>query len=87
MLMKDQCHYFSQIDEKMKDALQGACTRYVPGIEIISVCVTKPTIPKSVRRNFGQMEEKRTKVCYTLGQIHSFTFPPLKPGLRQKKRR
>lgn len=51
-----------QIDEKMKDALQGDCTRYAPGIEIISVRVTKPTIPESIRRNFEQMEEERTKV-------------------------
>ncbi|KAK1362000.1 SPFH domain-containing protein 2 [Heracleum sosnowskyi] len=52
---------FDQIDEKMKDALQADCTRYAPGIEIISVRVTKPTIPNSVRRNFEQMEEERTK--------------------------
>ncbi|KAL3823979.1 hypothetical protein ACJIZ3_020008 [Penstemon smallii] len=53
---------FDQIDEKMKDALQADCTRYAPGIEIISVRVTKPTIPDSIRRNFEQMEEERTKV-------------------------
>lgn len=53
---------YCQIDEKMKDALQGDCTRYAPGIEIISVRVTKPTIPESIRRNFVQMEEERTKV-------------------------
>ncbi|KAM6548334.1 hypothetical protein CsatB_020010 [Cannabis sativa] len=53
---------FDQIDEKMKDALQVDCTRYAPGIEIISVRVTKPTIPESIRRNFEQMEEERTKV-------------------------
>ncbi|KAL7132708.1 hypothetical protein ABFS83_12G092200 [Erythranthe nasuta] len=53
---------FDQIDEKMKDALQADCTRYAPGIEIISVRVTKPSIPESVRRNFEQMEEERTKV-------------------------
>ncbi|KAF9624193.1 hypothetical protein IFM89_008131 [Coptis chinensis] len=52
---------FDQIDEKMKEALQGDCTRYAPGIEIISVRVTKPTIPSSIRRNFEQMEEERTK--------------------------
>lgn len=51
-----------QIDEKMKDALQSDCTRYAPGIEIISVRVTKPSIPESIRRNFEQMEEERTKV-------------------------
>ena len=46
----------------MKDALQGDCTRYAPGIEIISVRITKPTIPESIRQNFEQMEEERTKV-------------------------
>ncbi|XP_011075603.1 erlin-1 [Sesamum indicum] len=57
---------FDQIDEKMKDALQADCTRYAPGIEIISVRVTKPTIPDSIRRNFVQMEEERTKVLIAM---------------------
>ncbi|KAF5195832.1 Erlin-2 [Thalictrum thalictroides] len=52
---------FEQIDEKMIVALQGDCTRYVPGIKILAVRVTKPTIPSSIRRNFEQLEEKRTK--------------------------
>ncbi|XP_030957124.1 erlin-2-like isoform X2 [Quercus lobata] len=55
-----------EIDEKMKDALQGDCTRYAPGIEIISVRVTKPKIPESIRRNFEQMEEERTKVLIAI---------------------
>lgn len=49
----------------MKDALQVDCTRYAPGIEIIGVRVTKPNIPESIRRNFEQMEEERTKVYFT----------------------
>ncbi|CAK9165972.1 unnamed protein product [Ilex paraguariensis] len=57
---------FDQIDEKMKDALQADCTRYAPGIEIISVRVTKPTIPDSIRWNFQQMEEERTKVLIAI---------------------
>ncbi|KAM4121177.1 hypothetical protein ACJW30_03G188500 [Castanea mollissima] len=57
---------FDQIDEKMKDALQGDCTRYAPGIEIISVRVTKPKIPESIRHNFEQMEEERTKVLIAI---------------------
>ncbi|KAL8150213.1 hypothetical protein V2J09_020021 [Rumex salicifolius] len=52
---------FDQIDERMKEALQGDCTRYAPGIEILSVRVTKPVIPESIRQNFEQMEEERTK--------------------------
>lgn len=58
----------------MKDALQGDCTRYAPGIEIISVRVTKPTIPESVRRNFEQMEEERTKVQLFLKKSVPYTF-------------
>ncbi|KAE8732908.1 Erlin-2 [Hibiscus syriacus] len=57
---------FDQIDEKMKDALQGDCTKYAPGIEILSVRVTKPTIPESIRRNYEQMEEERTKVLISM---------------------
>ena len=52
----------TQIDEIVKEAIQADCTRYAPGIEIISVRVTKPSIPKSIARNYEQMEEERTKV-------------------------
>lgn len=31
-----------------------------PGIEIISIRVTKPRIPESIRKNFEQMEQERT---------------------------
>ena len=48
----------------MKDALESDCTLYAPGIEIMSVRVTKPTIPKSIRRNFKQLEEERIKVQF-----------------------
>lgn len=53
---------FDQIDEIMKEAIQRDCTQYAPGIEIISVRVTKPTIPHSIARNHELMEEERTKV-------------------------
>jgi hypothetical protein len=56
-----------QIDETMKEAIQRDCTRYAPGIEIISVRVTKPNIPGSIRRNFELMEEERTKVWTSSG--------------------
>nr|XP_024400601.1 erlin-2-B-like [Physcomitrium patens]PNR60964.1 hypothetical protein PHYPA_003757 [Physcomitrium patens] len=53
---------FDQIDEMMKEAIQRDCTLYAPGIEIIGVRVTKPTIPLSIARNYEIMEEERTKV-------------------------
>lgn len=63
---------FDQIDEKMKDALQADCTRYAPGIEILSVRITKPSIPESIRRNFESMEQERTKVLS--GKLYFFSF-------------
>ncbi|KAM3292415.1 hypothetical protein ACQJBY_036308 [Aegilops geniculata] len=57
---------FDQIDETMKEAIQRDCTRYAPGIEIISVRVTKPNIPVSIRRNFELMEEERTKALIAI---------------------
>ncbi|KAF6162554.1 hypothetical protein GIB67_003100 [Kingdonia uniflora] len=57
---------FDQIDEKMKDAIQVDCTHYALGIEILSVCVIKPTIPASINHNFEQMEEERTKVLIAM---------------------
>ncbi|ERM99992.1 hypothetical protein AMTR_s00110p00140670 [Amborella trichopoda] len=57
---------FDQIDEKMKEDLQADCTRYAPGVEIINVRVTKPTIPVSIKRNYEQMEEERTKVLIAM---------------------
>ncbi|KAH7282765.1 hypothetical protein KP509_35G046800 [Ceratopteris richardii] len=53
---------FDQIDEIMKEAIQRDCTRYAPGIEIIGVRVTKPSIPNTIARNYERMEEERTKV-------------------------
>ncbi|XP_010939164.1 uncharacterized protein [Elaeis guineensis] len=57
---------FDQIDEKMKEAIQSDCTRYAPGIEIISVRVTKPNIPLSIKQNFELMEEERTKALIAI---------------------
>ncbi|CAN1314096.1 erlin2-b [Linum perenne] len=45
---------------------QVDCTRYAPGIEILSVRVTKPVIPESIRKNFEHMEEERTKVLIAI---------------------
>lgn len=67
----------------MKDALQADCTRYAPGIEIISVRVTKPSIPESIRRNFEQMEGERTKVLcwfFSLLNIKTFTCQDISAG-------
>lgn len=53
---------FNQVDEIMQQALQEGCRVYAPGIDIIAVRVTKPSIPEAVLRNYEALEEERTKV-------------------------
>lgn len=43
-------------------SLNKDLTVWAPGIEILSVRVTKPTVPERIRKNFEQME--RLKVDY-----------------------
>ncbi|PNH06108.1 Erlin-1 [Tetrabaena socialis] len=57
---------FDQVDEQIKDALQADCNRYAPGIEIIAVRVTKPSIPDTVSANYVAMEVERTKALVAL---------------------
>lgn len=52
---------FDQVDDIMKEALQQDCTKHAPGVNILSVRVTKPSIPDSIVANFKAMEEERTK--------------------------
>jgi len=53
---------FDQIDENLKVALQRDLTNIAPGLEIVSVRVTKPKIPEAIRRNYELMEAERTKL-------------------------
>jgi len=53
---------FDQIDESLKNALQADLKTMAPGLEILSVRVTKPNIPKSIRQNYEQMEAEKTKL-------------------------
>ncbi|EFJ49641.1 hypothetical protein VOLCADRAFT_59054 [Volvox carteri f. nagariensis] len=57
---------FDQIEGQLKDALQADCNRYAPGIEIIAVRVSKPTIPQSVLDNYVAMEVERTRAMVAL---------------------
>ena len=69
---------FDQIDEKMKDALQSDCERYAPGIEIISVRVTKPTIPESIMHKFEQLEQDFYDVSLVHGYNLAISITPFK---------
>lgn len=47
---------FDQIDENLRSALQADLNEFAPGLRVISVRVTKPKIPESIRKNYEIME-------------------------------
>ena len=53
---------FDTLDEHLQLALQRDCNNWAPGIEIISVRVTKPRIPEQIKKNFEAMEAEKTKL-------------------------
>ena len=53
---------FDTLDEHLATRLQRDCDNWAPGIEIISVRVTKPKIPDTIRYNFELMEAEKTKL-------------------------
>jgi regulator of protease activity HflC (stomatin/prohibitin superfamily) len=53
---------FDSLDESLAKALQTDCTKYDTGIEIITVRVTKPRIPNSVRENYELIEAEKAKL-------------------------
>ena len=44
-----------QIDENLKNALQRDLDRNAPGLTVLSVRVTKPKIPETIRKNYELM--------------------------------
>eukprot|EP00752_Nemacystus_decipiens_P010369 g9239.t1 len=57
---------FDTLDEHLAAALQLDCDVWAPGIEIISVRVTKPRIPEQIRGNFEKMEAEKTKLLIAM---------------------
>merc|ERR1719334_2767715 len=53
---------FDQIDENLKSALQADLTTQAPGLIVLSVRVTKPKIPESIRKNYELMEAEKTQL-------------------------
>ena len=45
-------------------SLNNDLTTWAPGIELLSVRLTKPKIPESIRQNFEDME--KTKVNFSI---------------------
>lgn len=54
---------FETLDETLRDALQRDIDLYAPGITIIAIRVTKPSIPAAIRANYELIESERTKLA------------------------
>jgi len=50
------------LDEHIAEVLQENAKRWAPGIEIISIRVTKPTIPKELQNNYIEIEKQKTQL-------------------------
>ena len=48
---------FDKLDEHLVDVLQANANKWAPGIEIIAVRITKPTIPKELIKNYLEIEQ------------------------------
>lgn len=54
---------FSEIDEELIEALKKEIEYYAPGINIISVRVTKPLIPPQIKDSFEKIETTKAKIA------------------------
>lgn len=50
---------FDKLDEEMIKALNKDLKIWAPGIEILSIRMTKPDIPPAIQKNFELMEKKK----------------------------
>ena len=56
------------LDEMLVDVLQKTANQWAPGIEIISIRVTKPSIPQEIYQNYLNIEKQRTELQIALEQ-------------------
>eukprot|EP01088_Endostelium_zonatum_P004113 TRINITY_DN15333_c0_g1_i1.p1 TRINITY_DN15333_c0_g1~~TRINITY_DN15333_c0_g1_i1.p1 ORF type:complete len:348 (+),score=87.28 TRINITY_DN15333_c0_g1_i1:28-1044(+) len=59
---------FSTLDEDLAKALQQDCNKWDTGIDIISIRVTKPRIPTSVKRNYEAVEKENSQIVVATQQ-------------------
>ena len=52
---------FETLDENLVDALRKDCEKWAPGIEILSIRVTKPRIPVNIKKNYEEIETAKTE--------------------------
>ena len=52
--------HFDSLDEQLAEALSQGAAKWAPGIEVISIRVTKPKIPDNLMKNYEQIEAQKT---------------------------
>ena len=57
---------FDSLDESLQEALSNSLEHWAPGIEIISIRVTKPIIPKGLLKSYEAREAEKTKLAYEI---------------------
>eukprot|EP00056_Hartaetosiga_gracilis_P016303 m.4612 g.4612 ORF g.4612 m.4612 type:complete len:342 (+) comp3941_c0_seq1:261-1286(+) len=62
--------YFDRIDEDLKTALEKDLNKMAPGLEVLSVRVTKPVIPRTIQENYEKMEAEKTKFLIAIEHQH-----------------
>jgi len=56
---------FDTLDETLQAALQRDIDKFVPGLSIIAIRVTKPKIPEAILKNYEAVEAERTRLKVT----------------------
>lgn len=57
---------FDTLDESLQEALSMSLGHWAPGIEIISIRVTKPKIPTAILKSYESRETERTKLLLAI---------------------
>lgn len=57
---------FDTLDESLQETLSASLNYWAPGIEIISIRVTKPKIPEHILKGYEKREAERTKYMYAI---------------------
>ena len=53
---------FGELDEMLKAAITATTQQWVPGIEIVAVRVTKPSIPRNIQVQYERIERARSQL-------------------------
>ncbi len=60
---------FDTLDESLQKLLQDGCSQWAPGIEVISVRVTKPRLPKQIVDGYEKAESEKAQLLVVREQL------------------